>query len=83
MAGLKTAVLAVRRAGQDFEIVLSPSVTLPSGVAATGIEAVADRDFAGGYMRPTADGRSILDVVRARVSKSKEWPKSAPVNVPL
>ena len=66
MAGLKTAVLAVRRAGQDgqdFEIVLSLSVTLPSGVAAIGIEAVADRDFAGGHLRPTADGRSILDVV--------------------
>ena len=26
---------------------------------------------------------NIMDVVRTRVSKSKEWPKSAPVTVPL
>ena len=57
MAELKTAVLAVRQAGQDFEIVLSLSVSLPVGVAATGVEAAANRDFAGGYLRPHADGR--------------------------
>ena len=63
MAELKTAVLAVRQAVQDFEIVLSLSVSLPVGVAATGVEAVANRDFAGGHLRPHADGRLRLDVV--------------------
>ena len=64
MAGLKTAVLTVRRAGQEFEIVISLSVTLPIGIAATGIETVADRDFAGDHLRPPADCRFILGVAR-------------------